>query len=237
MTVALLNNVDHHDLRVVLDRGAAWGDAVNQCVVLPSEFEAVARDYPIVFRKTPAGGFDALALLGLDAGENLFLDDTRWTTRHVPMLLARGPFSIGIHVHESGEREPMVHVDLADRRLSRETGEPLFRAQGGNTPLLDRITGLLRAIHIGHAAHAPMIAAFVDAGLIEPVRLEIQIDDTLRYDLVDFHTIGAPALAALDGATLERLNRAGFLALAFQVVASLGNIERLIALKNRRAGR
>lgn len=234
MNIVLLNPVDHHDLHVLPERGAAWGDAVNQIPVLPTEFEAVQRDFPIVFRRDAQGAFQALALLGLDADENLFLDGARWTARHVPALLARGPFSIGLQAREHGEPEPMIHIDLDDPRVTRDRGVPLFRPHGGNSAMLDRMTELLRAIHIGHAAQAPMFAAFADAGLIEPVRLEVQLDDTLRYDLVDFHTIGGAALAALDAVALEKLHRAGFLALAFHVVASLGNIERLIALKNRK---
>ena len=235
--IVSLNNVDHYDLHVAPDRGAAWGDAVNQITVLPTEFAAAQRDFPIVFHRGADGAFAAVALLGLDAGENLFLEGDRWTSRHVPWLLARGPFSIGLHARDDGAVEPMVHCDLDDARVSRDRGVPLFEPHGGNTPMLDRITDLLQAVHVGHAAQEPMFAAFAAAGLIEPVRLEIQLDETLRYDLIDFHTIGAKALADLDGATLASLNRAGFLALAFHVASSLGNIERLIALKNQhRAG-
>ena len=41
-------------------------------------------------------------------------------------------------------------------------------------------------------------------------------------------------LEALDGAALERLNKAGYLQLAMLVISSLGNISWLIELKNRR---
>jgi len=42
-------------------------------------------------------------------------------------------------------------------------------------------------------------------------------------------------LSRLDGAALERLNGSGFLPLAFFVLASMGNMGRLIDLKNRKA--
>jgi hypothetical protein len=41
-------------------------------------------------------------------------------------------------------------------------------------------------------------------------------------------------LAELDGASLERLNRPGYLHLAMLVVTSLGNVTWLIHLKNRK---
>ena len=58
----LLNNVDHHDLKVALGHDAAFGDAINQVLVLPTEFAEVQREYPILFRKDDAGAFRAVAL-------------------------------------------------------------------------------------------------------------------------------------------------------------------------------
>ncbi|OYW82822.1 MAG: hypothetical protein B7Z26_02240 [Asticcacaulis sp. 32-58-5] len=46
--------------------------------------------------------------------------------------------------------------------------------------------------------------------------------------------ISAEALNALDGATLQALNQSGFLALAFQVMTSLGNVSKIIEMKNRK---
>jgi hypothetical protein len=40
-------------------------------------------------------------------------------------------------------------------------------------------------------------------------------------------------LSELDGQSLEKLNRSGFLQAAYLVTASLGNVRRLMALKRR----
>lgn len=42
--IVLLNNIDHAQLRVAQGYGAAFGDAVNQALVFPTEFEALQRD-------------------------------------------------------------------------------------------------------------------------------------------------------------------------------------------------
>uniref|UniRef100_UPI0025F8E060 SapC family protein n=1 Tax=uncultured Caulobacter sp. TaxID=158749 RepID=UPI0025F8E060 len=96
MNRVLLNNVDHADLRVIVSYGVAYGDALNQVLVLPTEFEAVQREYPILIRKDAAGAWQAVALLGLDRDENLFLDETGWNARYVPAVQRRGPFSIAL---------------------------------------------------------------------------------------------------------------------------------------------
>lgn len=232
--VVKLNNIDHAGLRVV---AAGWGEGVNQVPVFPTEFEAVQRDFPIVFYRGTDGAFEARALMGLDRGENLFLDGERWRARYVPALLARGPFTIGLEARAGGAPEPMIYVDLDDPSVMSEGGEPVFLPHGGNAPCLERVLDALQTAHLGHAAQGPMFAAFAAAGLIEPVRIEAQLDDTLRYDIADFHTIGVEALASLTGSALEELHRQGWLAAAVHVASSLGNMARLIALKNaRRAG-
>lgn len=227
----VLNNVDHHDLKVVPRFGAEFGDHANQVLLLPTEFQEAQREFPILFRRDTDGSWQAVALLGLDRDENLFLDAGGWRTRYVPALLQRGPFSIGM---PEGSAGPMVYVDLDDPRVGRDEGLPLFLPQGGNAPYLNHIQDMLQAIYAGSELAGPMYAAFDAAGLIEPVTLEIMLNEVERYDLPDHCTISPERLASLDGAELEQLNRSGYLAAAFLVAASINNISRLIDLKNAR---
>ena len=71
-------------------------------------------------------------------------------------------------------------------------------------------------------------------GLIEPVQIQIQLDDRAQYSLPGFLTISQERLAALDGVQLKRLHKSGSLQLAMLVMTSLGNVPWLIELKNRR---
>jgi len=229
----LLNNVDHADIRVIARHDAAYGDSVNQVLVFPTEFEEIQREYPIFFRRDENGALQAVALLGLDRDENLFLGESGWQGRYVPAVLQRGPFLIGFS--DGGtEGEPMVHIDLDHPRVSRNEGLPLFLQHGGNAPYLDRISGILRTIYSGIEASAPMFAAFEEAGLIEPVAVEIELDETRKYVLPDLFTISRKALSQLDVAGLHRLNASGFLPLAFFVLASMGTMGHLIDLKTRK---
>jgi hypothetical protein len=131
----LLNNVDHGDLRVATGHRPAFGDAINQVLIFPTEFEAVQREYPIFFRKDAEGAFQSVALLGLDRDENLFLEESgqggMWNARYVPAIQQRGPFSIALQ--SGGGGEPMIHVDLDDpassRRGRRRAGVPAGRGQ------------------------------------------------------------------------------------------------------------
>jgi len=234
MNRVLLNNVDHADLRVAIRAGAEFGDGVNQLPIFPSEFEAAQRSFPIIFR--PEGeGLQAHVLLGLDRDENLFLDGDRWTSGYVPAFQRRGPFSIAVSpgTADDGEpAEPMIHIDLDDPRVGAEDGLPVFREHGGNAPLLNHMTGVLRTIYQGLETAPAIYAAWREAGLLRSMTLQISLDDDLTYDLPDLFIVDRQALADLSGEMLERLHRSGLLEGAFLAAASLGNVQRLIELKN-----
>jgi hypothetical protein len=233
----LLNNVDHHDVRVRTGHGAAFGDAINQITIFPTEYEELQREYPILFRRDPNGAYYSVALLGLDRDENLFLGRDGWQGRYVPALLQRGPFSIGVSGQgPNGEPlgEPMIHIDLDDPRVSRSEGQPVFLPQGGNSPYLDHIASVLRAIFAGIEVNKTIFAAFEQFDLIEPVTIEIQLSDTRQYNVPDCYTISQERLMRLDGAALEQLHRADYLRAAMWVVSSLRNVSRLIDIKNAR---
>lgn len=227
-----INNVDHAGLRVATRHGADFGDGVNQVAIFPTEFEAVQREYPILFDRDAEGGFQAVALLGLDRDENLFLDGDRWRTHYIPALQRRGPFSIGLQSRgDGGEPEPMIQIDLDDPRVGGE-GEPLFLEHGGNAPYLEHVADVLRTIYAGVDMARPMFAALDALGLIQPVALEIMLSDVERYNIGDYWTVDRERLARLDAPALQEMNRAGFLYPAFLAIASLGNVGRLIELKN-----
>jgi hypothetical protein len=232
-----LDNIAHKDLRVRVGHSAEFGDNVNNVAIFPTEFIYAHREYPILFRRDPSGNLQAVALLGLDKDENLFLTDKGWNGRYVPAVLQRGPFMIGFRNSEAGGevvREPVIHIDLDHPRVSESEGELVFLRHGGNSPYLERANRVLQLIYKGTALAGPMFAAFEEAKLIESLDLEIQIAGGVRYKVPGFLTIGQERLAQLDGAQLERLHKPGYLHLAMLAVTSLGNVNWLIELKNRK---
>jgi hypothetical protein len=233
----LLNNVDHGDVRVIARHGPAFGDSINQVLIFPTEFEDIQREYPIFFRKDANGEYQSVALLGLDRDENLFLGEGGWQARYIPAVQQRGPFSIALQDQSSGggaAPEPMIHIDLEHPRVSRTEGEPLFLPAGGNAPYLQRAARVLGTIYDGLEVSGPMFAAFEELSLIQPVSVEIKLNDREEYDLPDVYTIAQDRLAQLGGADLERLHQSGLLRAACWVVSSLGNVGHLIDLKNRK---
>ena len=233
----LLNNITHKDLRVSTRFGTEFGDNLGMVQAFPTEFAELQREYPIFFRKDSSGELQAAALLGFDHNENLFLQGGGWNAAYLPGAVARGPFLIGFQeqqVDGQVRNEPVIHVDLDHPRVITGQGEPVFLAQGGNSPYLEHIITVLRGINDGVQAGKAMFAAFQALELIQPMTLDVRFDDNHGVNLTGLYGIDRERLAGLDAASLHELHRAGWLEGAYLVLASLYNMRRLIAEMQRR---
>lgn len=232
---ALLTLEDHRELRVRTERGAELGDAVMCCIAVPSEFRSVQNEYPILFRlNAERDGFVAFAMFGFMDGENLFLEGDRWDARYVPLAMAIQPFLIGHPAPGSADKQ--VHIDMGSPRIAADEGMRLFDEDGRPTPYLERAADQLGALDTGYQEGADFFEALRRHGLLEPLTLEVTLDDGSTNRLVGFHVIDEERLRGLDAAALGELHAAGHLMPIFMALASLSNIAGLVDRKNRRAG-
>ena len=234
----LLNNLAHQDLKVVTRFGAEYGDNVSSALAFPTEFIELQKEYPILFRKNPeTQKFHATVLLGLSQGENLFLNTTvktGWDAYYIPAVIARGPFLIGFQSDVDNNKVPVIHIDLDHPKANDEKGYPLFLEHGGNGLYLDHIARVLKIIHEGIAMQDAMFNAFTELGLIESVDIEIDLNSGEKQRLVGNFTIHEEKLMSLGGEQLEKLNKLGFLSLAYTVISSMTNIRKLTEIKNKK---
>ncbi len=231
MNSVQLDNNTHRDLRIVTTRGAAYGDDQMTTPVFLSEFRGVQGCYPIVFQPADNGpGLQPAALLGLRAGENLFLDAHGWDAPYIPLALERGPFMIG----RTADDELMIHLDLDSPRIGRGEGEPVFMAHGATTEYLERMNSVLLALHQGIEAIPPFVAALLRHDLLESFALDVDAADGSSNRLAGFHTINEERLASLDGQALAELHAQGWLAAIYMTVASLAHLRDLIGRYDKR---
>ena len=234
----LLDNVTHKDLRVIRDYAKVPGYDVNVARVFPGELIQMQTEYPLFFiRNKEEGGFAPVALLGFTDKENLFLDENGWDAGYVPLSIERQPFLIGFQqqvVDGVPTEAPVVHIDLDHPAVSDTEGERVFLPHGGESPLLERISSVLMAIHAGHAAAKSLSEMLVGLELIESLTLSVELKDGSKESLEGLYTINEDKLQNLNASALEALHRKGHLRDVYMMLASLPNVSRLIERKNRR---
>lgn len=240
----LLDNVTHKDLRVNTQYRAEFGDNVTSVPVFATELANVSRHYPVLFYPDKASdSFIMTALLGLEKGENLFLNETLpqgyerirsqagWAADYVPAMIARGPFAIGLHDNGS---QVMVHVDENHPKVSAKEGKPVFLPKGGNSDYLNRIASVLNLIHSGVQVTKDMIAVWQSLDLLEPLNVNIDLVDGTKLSLGGHYAVSEEKVAGLDAGALHALHKQGFLQGVFLAMTSLSNIQTLVDLKNVR---
>jgi hypothetical protein len=196
--------------------------------------------YPLFFRKeNSTGEYQLVAMVGVEEDENLFLNENThiWQADYIPSVVAKGPFLIGFQDQSKdggSDQAPVVHVDIDSPRIDPKNGLPVFLEHGGNSPYLEKINSLLLNIYTGMADTKNMLQAFTQLNLIEPVNLEISLNNGDQHKVHGNYTISSEKLAALKGSDLVSLNKSGYLQHAFFIMSSLNNVKKLITIKNRK---
>ena len=238
--IQILNNVDHKNLRVITERSAKYGDNQWFAPTFAHEFRNLQSHYPVVFTKNPdTGKFQAVALLGFEVDENLFLTEDGWDAMYIPLSIVRQPFLIGFQQsNEDGVTsvEPVVSVNMDSPRISDTQGEPVFLEHGGNSEYLEQINSVLKLVHEGHERNQDFVDMLLGMDLLESFVLDVELNDGSEHRMSGFYTINETSLRGLTGDDLVVLNNNGYLEAVYMAIASLSNISVLVDRKNRKMG-
>lgn len=237
---ALLNSIDHQNLKVITERSEKLGDNVWFTMTFPAEFRSVQAYYPIFFNKDPnTGQFFSVALFGFQNNENLFLSNNTWDAAYIPLSIARQPFLVGVQkVVEDGEEKEqrVLHIDLDHPRVNETEGEALFLEFGGNSAYLDNAADMLETIHHGIIDNKVFMDLLIEHELLEPFTLDITLNDESNNQMVGFYTINEDKLNALSSDTLSSLHDKGYLQAIYMAIASQSNVRTLMNKKNAQLG-
>ena len=232
----LLNNQDHKALTINLDMSNEMGNNTMHALAFPFEFKELQAHYPIFFRKEASSdNYSAVALLGFEKGENLFIKNNNWQVSYIPAVIERDPFLIGYQqTEESGAliKKPVIHIDMSSPRVNKGEGQPVFLPHGGNSEYLNSVSDVLNDIEGNSKSTKVFFDMLKQYALLEPFNLDIELNDGNLNRLSGYYTINQENLYALDSEIVGELNRSGFLMLIYMTIASLANISKLVSLKN-----
>jgi hypothetical protein len=225
--VVILNSQTHRTLRVMANPSARHGDNQRFVSVVPKEFPNLVAHYPLFFAKdSETGAFYCGAVLGFDAGENLFLNESgEGQDSYRPLNLQRGPFYI------AGNE---LAIDLDNPRVGAADGQQLFTDDGKPTTYLESIRYVFRELKPGQEMTKVFIDTLLGLKLIEPININLDFDDGTKRDLQGLYTISQDALRSLPDDVVLNLFRRGYLHLIYLMIASLQQVSVLAQKKNRR---
>lgn len=233
-----LNTETHRSMRVIADRGAEYGENIHICPVVADELSNLVLDYPACLIKDPNNGqFGLCVLLGFESGENLFLEGDCWDACYVPANMRCMPFRVAFTTAEGEPHKPentVLTIDLDSSRVQEERGEALFNSDGSPSAFLQNINGELSRLMSGVESTRAFIDLLVDKDLIEPARISVSFADGEKKNFDGLYTINHEKLAGLPEETVQLMYERGYLQACTMIVVSMGQVQRLINLRNAR---
>jgi hypothetical protein len=110
----------------------------------------------------------------------------------------------------------------------------VFLTHGGESPLLERTSSVLMAIHQGNEINQVFSKLLVGLDLVDSSDMEFNLANGEKHTLTGLHIINEDRLRKLNGDALDALHQQGFLQSIYMMLASLPNFRKLIDRKNAR---
>jgi hypothetical protein len=232
---AALNSDTHRALRWQPRQGYAFAAGIHSAPLSANEFFTAARDLAIIFaRPDEKAEPTPLAVLGLTAGQNLYVDGAgAWSGRFVPMSVASYPFAVLGRPDENGAFGVVIDEDYAG--FSSADGERLFNDDGSQTTFLQERLRLLNDYQVEVERTRRLCAELARLDLLISRSVQVTGPDGKSHQLDGCWMVEEARIGRLSDADLLGLARSGALALITAHLMSLANLDGLPARKGSAA--
>ncbi|OGA04292.1 MAG: hypothetical protein A3H35_15495 [Betaproteobacteria bacterium RIFCSPLOWO2_02_FULL_62_17] len=204
----------------------------NAVPVSYTEFPVAYRDFPLVFVSTDAGkSFSPVAVLGVAATENLFIENGKWNANvYLPAYVRRYPFCMARVTLDSVEQaDRLVCVEKA---FLSDKGETMFDGEGKSLPRWQPIERLLNDYEADLERTREMCSILADYSLLEPFTMQATLKDGGPMNLAGMFRIEEKKLEYLNAAQHRNLFKKGVMGRIYTHLLSLDNFARLLLRKN-----
>jgi hypothetical protein len=208
-----------------------FSKTLNAVPVSYTEFNVAYREYPLVFSSGDSGKtFAPVAVLGLEANENLFLGANGWVEgKYVPAYLRRYPFCMArvtLDTVEQAERLICVEKDSLS-----DNGQAMFSEKGEPTDAWTNIEKLLQEYEADLERTREMCGILADYGLLEPFTMQATLNSGGAMHLTGMFRIDERKLEFLNAAQHKNLIKKGVMGRIYTHLLSLDNFGRLLDTK------
>ena len=221
-----------------LKRFANFGFARAQtrAPVVSAELGEAVAVYPLAFQAIGQGGLQLVALLGLHADDNLFVNaEGHWRGVYIPAWFRSYPFMLG-RLEVQGQRRS-VHCFDQDSGLYRERPDPeqgeerFFDSAGELQPSIVRVLEFLKQTAVAAESTQRAVNALIAADVLVRWELPVQNPDPGRALPDDLYRVDTQAVRGLTAEALASLNQVDALVLAHAQMLSTWRVKALVRLE------
>lgn len=224
----------HGDWKVATD--AIIDAVVDQHLlsVRVTEVGQATSSMPLFLHKVPdSGNWVIFGLASLQLQTNLFIENKRWMSPFIPKALQTYPFFLMNSPQD--EQKFTVGIDEANSAFSTTEGEPLFESKDKASPLLSRITEMLRQSMQEDVITSQFGKKMEELGLVMPSNIIVQYEDETANQLEGLYTLDEKKLQGLDGDVLKELVAKGYMGPIYGLLMSVFQLNGLLYRNNLRS--
>lgn len=232
--VVPLDKRAHAGLGLLKREHYAWCRGLNAVFLNAAEFSRASLDYPIAFtREEQSGEFIPIAVLGMKAKQNLFVDEQgRWREMsYIPSYFRRFPFCIAEVPMPNGHAAQRL-ICVQEDQLARSES-PLLDEKGEPTPAWSPILKLLEAIEDARQQTYVLTRRLEALDLLAPFDAIAVPRGGTQFRLKDMFRVDEEKLLGLTGRDLRTLLKKGELRAIYAHLISLENFGRLMDLHQK----
>ena len=213
----------------------AFSKKLNAIPVSYTEFNVAYRDFPLVFSSGDNGqSFAPVAVLGLEANENLFLVNDGWLPQtYVPAYLRRYPFCMArVTLDNVEQQERLICIEKGFvSEEGKTSGELLFDDKGLGSERWKVIEQLLQEYEADLERTKEMSSILSDYGLLEPFTMQATLNQGGAMHMTGMFRVDERKLEFLNAAQHRNLIKKGIMGKIYTHLLSLDNFGRLLDRK------
>lgn len=200
--------------------------------VTMQEFARAASIFPIVFLEDKDKDmFRPVALLGLNAGENLFVDGNgKWQASYVPAIIRRYPFALT----PTGKNDNyVVCIDEGSSLVSDTDGAALFDDNGEPTQVIENVKRYLGELQQMDTLTNSFCKFLAEHNMFTPLNMRVRDNDKVK-NVSGCYVVNEERLNNLSDERFLEIKNKGYLAPLYAHLISLAQTERLVKLQDEK---
>jgi hypothetical protein len=220
----------HAGKKIKQVEGLGFASQFHIASIMVHEFARAAAIYPVVFLEDKAKDeFRPVVLMGLEAGENLFVgEDGKWAASYVPAIIRRYPFALA----STGEEGRFtVCIDEGSDLVNDDEGVALFKDDGEPAESLENVKRYLGELQQMDMFTREFCKYMAEHNLFTPLNMRVRQADQIK-NINGCYVINEERMNNLSNDRFVEMREKRYLPAIYAQLVSLAQIERLMMLKD-----
>jgi len=222
----------HQKLKLANTRNISHIDGQHIVPVSAAEYAQASASFPIVLVKNPdSERFRSVVMLGLEAGENLFLQDEKWIGLSMPQSISMVPFSLGLDPDK--ENTLTACIDLDSEFIGEDKDLALFEDDGKESEVLTNVQKALGRLYDNERMTETFIKELQENDLLQELELNIALSTGEKKKLVGIFTVNEEKVKNLSDDKVLDFHKRGLFVPIYSMLGSISQVNHLVQLRNR----